>query len=119
MNLSIPKTLLRSLIISYILSGIMILILAFVLYKLKLRETQMNAVILIVYGAVCLAGGYTAGRRIGSRRFFWGLLTGFLYFAVLLAVSFFLSHGETPDTAKMLPVFGSCVIGGTLGGMMS
>ncbi len=119
MNSSMSKALLRSLIISYVLSGLMILLLSLALYKLKLKEGQINTAIFAVYGIVCLVGGFVSGKSAGSRRFFWGLLTGLLYFLVLFAVSTAFSKGSIPDLSRSMTVLAFCTAGGMLGGMLS
>ena len=87
MENGIVKPMLRSLLISYVLSGILLAALAFALYKLRLKEGQVNLMVYAVYLLTCLCGGFLAGKRIRQRRFFWGLLSGLLYFLVLFAVS--------------------------------
>lgn len=119
MNHSIPKALLRSLIVSYLLSGILLLALSFALYRLKLEEAQISLAIFLVYGIACLAGGFLAGKRIASRRFFWGLLSGTLYFAVLFLVSWIMGHGAAPELSRAMTVLSCCIAGGMIGGMMS
>lgn len=114
-----PKVFLRSLLCSYILSGILLLLLAFGLYKLKIKEAQINSAVYIIYVLACLAGGLLTGKSIRQKRFFWGLVSGFLYFAVLLAVSWVLKQGIPLDTTRILTVMACCLAGGTVGGMMS
>ncbi len=114
-----PKALLRSLIFSYVLSGILLLALSFALYKLKMKEAQINIAVYGVYILACLAGGLMAGKIIRQKRFFWGLLSGLLYFVVLLAVSWVLKQGNPLDITRMLTVMGCCAAGGTIGGMIS
>lgn len=119
MTSSPPKALLRSLIFSYVLSGILILALSFALYKLKMKEAQINVAVYVVYILACMAGGLMAGKVMRLKRFFWGLLSGLLYFVVLLAVSWILKQGLPLDTSRMLTVMGCCALGGTIGGMIS
>ncbi len=119
MNRSVPKILLRSLFISYLLSGILLLVLSFALCRLKLKEPQINLAVFLIYGIACLVGGVVAGRSIDNRRFFWGLLNGILYFAVLYAVSWLTAHGSIPDFSRSMSVLACCVAGGMIGGMIS
>lgn len=119
MNPSKPKALLRSLLLSYLLSGILLLVMSFALYKLKLKEAQINLAVYAVYIIACLAGGILSGRALQTRRFFWGLITGLLYFVVLLAASWLIKQGTPPDTSRMLTVLACCAAGGTVGGMLS
>lgn len=119
MTPSKPKVLLRSLLCSYLMSGILLLVLAFALYKLKLKEAQINTAVYFIYGTACLFGGFLAGKGIGQRRFFWGVLSGLLYFLVLFAVSWFMKNGTAPELTRVLTVMGCCIAGGMAGGMIS
>ena len=55
MENGIVKPMLRSLLISYVLSGLLLGALAFALYKLRLKEGQVNLMVYLVYLAACLA----------------------------------------------------------------
>lgn len=114
-----PKALLRSLLVSYLLSALLLLALSFAFYKLKLGESQINLAVFFIYGAACLTGGFFAGKAIGSRRFFWGLLTGLLYFLILAAASFAAGNGMPEDLSRLSEVLALCAAGGTVGGMLS
>ena len=58
MENGIVKPMLRSLLISYVLSGILLAALAFALYKLRLKEGQVNLMVYAVYLLTCLCGGF-------------------------------------------------------------
>ena len=60
MENGIVKPMVRSLLISYVLSGILLAALAFALYKLHLKEGQVNLMVFAVYFVTCLAGGLLA-----------------------------------------------------------
>ncbi len=115
------KALLRSLLLSYLLSGLLLLILSFALYRMKLSESQINSAIYVIYVAACLFGGFLAGKAIRSQRFFWGLLTGLAYFAILFAVSWLIGqkNNTIPDISHAMTVMGCCVSGGIAGGIFS
>jgi putative membrane protein (TIGR04086 family) len=119
MENGIVKPMLRSLLLSYVLSGILLAALAFALYKLKLKESQVGLLVFAIYFLTCLAGGFLTGKRLKQRRFFWGLLSGLLYFLVLFAVSRVMNMGNPIDTERAVTVMGICALGGTLGGMFS
>lgn len=119
MENGILKPMVRSLLISYVLSGILLAALAFALYKLHLKEGQVNLMVYAVYLITCLAGGFAAGKGIRQRRFFWGLLAGLFYFVVLFAVSWAMNIGAPIDMERSVTVMGICALGGTIGGMLS
>ena len=109
MENGIVKPMLRSLLISYVLSGLLLGALAFALYKLRLKEGQVNLIVYLVYLAACLR----------QRRFFWGLLSGLFYFLILFAVSWAMNPWSALDTERSVTVMAVCALGGMLGGMFS
>ena len=115
----IAKPMLRSLLVSYLLSGVLLAALAFALFRLRLKEGQVSLMIWGIYLIACLFGGMIAGKGIRKRRFFWGLLAGILYFGVLFAMSWLIGSDATLDLSHALAVLGICSAGGTLGGMIS
>lgn len=119
METKVIKPLLRSLFLSYVLSALFLGVLAFALYKLRLRESLVNLLIFAVYFAACFAGGFFTGRRVKNRRFFWGLLSGMFYFLVLFAASFAMDPKAAINAGRSLLVLGVCSLGGTLGGIFS
>ena len=114
-----PKALLISLVASYLLSAVLLFILTFILYKLKLRESQITPAVYLLYGISCFAGGLLCGKALRTRRFLWGLLTGVLYFIALFSASILLRQGRVPDISHVLPVLACCVAGGMAGGILS
>ena len=77
----------RALIATYILSGILLAILSFALFKFRLPENQVNLAVCAVYILSCFFGGMIAGKTMRTRRFFWGLVLGSLYFLFLYLMS--------------------------------
>lgn len=69
METKVIKPLLRSLFLSYVLSALFLGVLAFALYKLRLRESLVNLLIFAVYFAACFAGGFFTGRRVKTAAF--------------------------------------------------
>lgn len=119
MNTSKSKTLLFSLLLSYFLSGIFLLFLALALYRFEMPETQIAFAIYGVYGFSCFFGGILAGKKIGSQRFFWGIVVGFFYFMVLFFLSFLFENSTFPDMHNLIPILVCCLGGGMIGGMVS
>lgn len=113
------KIVIRSLLFSYILTGILLLALAFALYKFRLKEGQVAVAVNVIYVITCLLGGFMIGKSIRQRRFFWGLILGLAYFLVLFLVSFLMNRGFSGNMNQVLLAMGMCVASGTLGGMLS
>ena len=110
---------LRNLLVTYILTGVLLVILALALYRFRLKEGQIRLGVNAVYVITCLFGGILMGQSIKQRRFFWGLLLGLLYFLVLLAVSFMLNRGINGSMNQILTTMAICAASGTAGGMLS
>ena len=114
-----PKAVLVSLVVSYLLSALLLFFLAFVMYRLKLKESQITPAVYFLYILSCFTGGLLCGKALRTRRFFWGFLTGVLYFAALFAASILLRHGRVPDFSQVAPVLACCAAGGMAGGIVS
>ena len=111
--------LLKSLLFSYILTVLMLGVLAFLLYKLQLGEKAVNMAIIVIYVAATALGGFLAGKRMKSRRFLWGLLLGGAYFLILTAVSLIVGKGNIQMGSSFFTPLVLCAGGGMLGGMLS
>lgn len=110
---------LKSLLCAYIVTGIMLLILTLLLYKAGLSEENINAGIILTYVISTFAGGFVIGKLTGVRKFLWGLLTGIVYFVLLLLISLGVYHSLQGEIASLLTAFLLCAGGGMLGGMVS
>ncbi|MDO4329311.1 MAG: TIGR04086 family membrane protein [Lachnospiraceae bacterium] len=113
------KYLTRSLFFSYLLSALLLTALAFGLFQLKLAPSRVAAGVYGIYAVSCFLGGLLAGKGLKSRKFFWGLLIGLLYFLLLALMSFLFNKGLRNDTAALTRVLGICAVSGTVGGMIS
>ena len=111
--------LLKSLLCAYIISGILLLLLAFLLYKLNLDEGKVAAGIIMIYVVSTFAGGFIIGKLAGVRKFLWGLTCGILYFGLLLLVSIGIYRSLQGNGANVLTTFLLWAGGGMLGGMVS
>ena len=76
--------LLKTLLFSYILTGALLALLAFLLYKVGLTEKIVSIVIIAIYVAATFFAGFMAGKKLKNRKFLWGLLMGSAYFLVCM-----------------------------------
>ena len=101
------------------LTGLLLLLLAFVLFWFEPGEGTAAAGITFIYVASCLTGGFAAGKIMRKDRYLWGIVTGLSYYVLLLLVSF-LAQGKWDVTfAHAVTTFFMCLGGGVLGGMLS
>lgn len=110
---------LKGLLFSYILTAVMLFLLAMTLYKFGLTEKVVCAVIIVIYVAATFSAGFLTGKKMKSRKFLWGLLMGVLYFVILALVS--LVVNQSPDALgnSFFTTLALCAGGGMLGGMLS
>ncbi len=109
----------KVLLVMYILTGMLLFILAAVLYKMELSEAAVNISIIISYIVVGFVGGFIIGKIKKSRKYLWGAVMGLLYFAVLLIVSLILKKGLDSGMQHILTTLILCTASGTVGGMLS
>ena len=67
---------LKSLLFSYILTGALLALLAFLLYRFGLGERVVSIAIIAIYVVATFFSGFVAGKRMESRRFFLGAFDG-------------------------------------------
>jgi putative membrane protein (TIGR04086 family) len=103
----------------YLFTALFLLVLAYALYRFDLEERVVTIGILLGYVLACLIGGFRIGRRMKQKKYIWGFAAGFLYFAVLLAVSYFYHHTVGDEIAHLATTFAMCVASSTVGGMIS
>ncbi len=109
---------LKCLLFSYILTVGLLLFLALFLYRFGLSEKIVSLAITLIYIAASFCAGFIAGRRMGVRKFMWGMLAGVLYFTILLCVSLVIDHGAAGISGNLVTIFLICAGSGTLGGML-
>lgn len=107
----------KALLVSYLLTGGLLLLLAGLLYRFRLDEGKIQIGIILIYIVSCFAGGFLAGEMMKSRKFLWGVLLGLLYFLIMTLVSLAVNRGLQDGTTSYFTTFLLCMGGGMLGGM--
>lgn len=106
-------------LITYVITGILLVLLAFGLYKMQLSKSQINIGIIIIYAISTIAGGYIIGKKKMHKRLLWGLVIGLTYFLVLSLISFIVSKGIYANGASAVRAAVVCILGGIAGGVIS
>ena len=73
-------------------TGGFLLLLALFLYKFQLSEKIVSIAIIVIYVIAVFFAGFMTGKRMGSRKFLWGLAVGLAYFAVMALISLAVNH---------------------------
>ena len=114
-----PLVIISTLLIMYVITGLALLALALLLFKMQLSENIVSISIMVIYIISCLIGGLVAGRRLKVRRFLWGVAVGAVYFAVLLIGSLLMNRGISSDAVHVVTTLIMCMAAGMIGGMIS
>lgn len=112
-------TILKVLIVQYIITGLLIFLLAFLMLKFDLSHQIITAGTIIIYVLSCFLGGILLGKTADQKRFLWGLVMGVIYFIVLLLLTLLFNTVAGIETTRMIYSFFICLFSGMIGGMLS
>lgn len=115
---AVPLTLLKILLLMYIITGIMLLILTVLLSKLQLSEGAVSVAVVAIYVLSGFVGGLVAGKKMKSRKFLWGMVMGGCYFLVLVIGSVLFHQGMEMDITRFATTLVLCIASGMVGGMV-
>ncbi len=110
---------LKALLAAYVITGILLLLLAMALYRLELNEKSVSAAVIAIYVLSTLVGGIVIGKLARVRRFAWGLGLGCAYFILLLLITLGVYHTLSGDGVHLVTTFILCAGGGMAGAMIS
>lgn len=109
----------KALLASYIMTGILLLILTFFMYKFELNEKIVSAAIVGIYVVSTLVGGIIIGKLTKEKCYLWGMVLGILYFVLLLLITLGVYRTLNGDSVSIVTSLILCAGGGMTGGMIS
>lgn len=112
------RIMMKALLLSYLVTGAALLLVALLLYQMEPEESLVSAGIQVIYvlgSGIC---GLAAGKGIRKKRLIWGMAAGICYYLFLLLSSVCMG-GVTSGPVQLLTTFALCVGGGMLGGILS
>lgn len=104
---------------TYLLTGILLLLLAFLVYQFGLGEKAVGIAIIVIYAAVNFMGGFFMGKKKKVKKYLAGFTMGILYFTFLVVVSLLCNHGLQDFSGNFFTTMVICAGSGMLGGMLS
>lgn len=110
--------LLKCLMAAYLITGVLLLAVAGLLYKFSLGENVIDISIIVIYCISSLLAGLFFSKGAASRRFIWGMAAGAAYFLIICAVSAVAEPEFTPISNSCITTFLICLGSGMLGGML-
>ena len=108
----------KCLLCSYIVTVMLLMLLALLLYKVGMSESNVTIAIIVIYVTATFLGGLMAGKKMQSRKFLWGALVGVSYFIILAIISVGVNHSVAELGDSFMSAFVLCTAGGMLGGML-
>lgn len=114
-----PWNFIKTLLLSYGMTAVLLTGLAFLMYQMKLGAAQASWGVTVIYLLACAVGGFLTGKRVGSRRLLWGLVSGGLYFVILWMLSLILGGGMQGEMQELLTALAACLAGSAVGAFLS
>lgn len=111
--------LLKTFFVMYILSGLLLILLAYLVSRVEQQELVARWGVIVIYVISCFVGGFLMGKWKGKKKFLWGMLAGLLYVAVLVGIAVAISGGAIPPVVFLITTIAICIGSGMLGGMLS
>ena len=118
-GLDYTKDVAVSLVVGYVITFLGIVMLAFLLLMFQLSESMVDIGIIVIYVLSCLLTGFVIGKRTKNKKFLWGMLSGGIYFCLLLVISLLSGQSMENVGSDLSTVLFICAGSGTLGGMLS
>ena len=109
----------KVLLAQYVVTGLVIVILSFVLLKWQASENILQLAIIAIYVLANFLGGFIIGKTLQKQKCLWGLIVGVVYFFLLSLISFIINKSFYQDIPYAMTVLGICAGSGMLGGMVS
>jgi len=110
---------LKSLLASYIVTGILLLGLTFLVYRFEWDEQIVIGILVSVYVISTFTGGLILGKLMKNKKYLWGLFVGGVYFLLLTLISYGVYRDFSTNGLNVMTTLLLCVGGGMLGGMVA
>lgn len=108
----------KFLCIAFMITMILLVILAFLLWKFEAGDSIINGGIIFAYIFSCFIGGMLFAGEKKEKCFLWGALLGLIYYVIVAGISMAINRQIFVAIPGMLSVFFLCVLGGMMGGMV-
>ncbi len=107
------------LVAMYVVTGILLVILATLLGHVEISDAAVSIGIIVTYILSCFIGGFLIGKKKKKRKYLWGLCVGAFYFLVLLLGNLAVNRGLNGQLIHMLTTAVLCTLSAMAGGMLS
>lgn len=107
------------LIVSYTITLVSLIVLAFLVFKLKMDDKMVDLAIAGIYVISTLLTGILARKMKDGRFLPWILAISVGYFGILCMISVMLGHKILPNSIGFITTFIICILSGITGGIIA
>ncbi len=111
--------LLKGLLFSSLITGLLLLLIALLMYKAGISESVASPMVVGAYILAALIGGFYFAKHAQSRRFLWGMLFGTAFYAVYLLIAACYGTLLSMGIGELASMLAFSVVAGMAGGMVS
>lgn len=111
-------TVVKLLLVCYVVTGLILAAIALIMLKSSPSSELVSGGIVFAYVISTFVGGLLFGKKMGSRKYLWGIMFGMLYFAIVYIISLFMNPIVGEPVKDTVTIFLLCSAGGMLGGML-
>ncbi len=111
--------LVKSVLISYLCTAILLFIIALLVYKAGIGATAISVLIVLTYIISAFMGGFITGKRVNDKRYLWGLSSSAIYLGIYLVLCLVTGFDDLASGAQYIKTALLVLFSGTLGGMLS
>lgn len=108
----------KGVLAAFLLSAVILIILAFLMYRFDVAESVVRGGIIAAYVFSCFIGGMVISKGKKGRKYLWGILAGALYYAIILIISMIVNKRMFINIPGIVSTGVLCLLGGMLGGML-
>lgn len=111
------NTMLRGLFISFISLGLLTFFVSLLLLLTSMQENSLSVLIYFIHGIALLIGGFTTGRRIEEKGWYYGGLLGLVYCIIIVLIGLlgFQSSLNLTTILMFILTFSAGALGGMIG----
>ena len=110
--------LLKCLLGAYVVTGLLLLLTAGLLYRFDLSQKAVEIGVIAIYVVSSLLAGLFYSKGAPGRRFLWGMGAGAAYFLIICVLSIAIEQNYTPLSGSGITTLLICLGSGMLGGML-
>lgn len=108
----------RVLVAAFVITGALLLLFAFILYKWEVSEMLMTVGTLVIYILSCFLSGLLMGKSGRERAVMWGMLAGVAYYLILVLIALFVAEPKDASGMTMVVNLFICTASGMIGAMV-